>query len=563
MLYPQGAPKETKQSLPASHDKQHQEGQARRTKSRPLQWCVAFSSFPLAREGQVMTRSSRSRRSSNRSSIGLGTQQLVVALLLLLLPIAVVANLGGGVFRRIATLKICEKLDNKCNNDTETVAEIIDITPDGRTLVYTDSTLREIGIIDLTDPQRPIHAFRVSVDGEPTSVAVTNDGQYAVAVVNTSPNFVNTTGLLYVINLSTAAIVAKLDLPGQPDSIKVAPSPYHRLAIVIENERDEDLNDGALPQRPAGSLILIDTTDVDRPQNWNIAQVVNLTYLYDGMAFPSDPEPEYVDINGDGVAVVSLQENNGLVLINVTDGTIVRATDAGTVDLVQIDATEDMIVSQTEKLLDVPREPDAVVWLGPKSQRYFATADEGDLNGGSRGFTIFDSTDLSVVYTSGNELDHMAARVGHYNEDRSENKGNEPEGLAFGTYGNGTTDLLFVLSERSNLCFVYDVTNDPTQPRLLQTLPTGVGPEAAKAIPSRNLLVVASEVDNRADKIRAGLTIYEYDVVESTSSSAAFYPSVVSVDRADGSPIPFAALSGLACGGEWICRFAVVVGGTW
>jgi hypothetical protein len=190
--------------------------------------------------------------------------------------------------------------------------------------------------------------------------------------------------------------------------------------------------------------------------------------------------------------------------------------------------------------------------LSGRSKGYFATADEGDLKGGSRGFTIFNSTDLKVVYSSGNELEHLVARIGHYNEDRSGNKGNEPEGLAFGTYNNDT-DLLFVLSERSNVSFVYNVS-DPTAPKLTQILPTGVGPEGAKAIPSRNLLVVAAEVDNRADKVRAGITIYEYKEL-----SVPPYPTVVSVNRTDGTPIPFAALSGLACGGKSVVGWCILV----
>ena len=66
------------------------------------------------------------------------------------------------------------------------------------------------------------------------------------------------------------------------------------------------------------------------------------------------------------------------------------------------------------------------------------------------------------------------------------------------------------------------------------------GPEGALAIGSRNLLVVASEEDNRGDKIRSVVNIYSY------SSDAPQYPTLVSNDRADGTPIPFAALSGLA-----------------
>jgi hypothetical protein len=45
---------------------------------------------------------------------------------------------------------------------------------------------------------------------------------------------------------------------------------------------------------------------------------------------------------------------------------------------------------QNEISFNVLREPGGVVWI---DARYFATVDEGNLDGGSRGFTIFDSKD--------------------------------------------------------------------------------------------------------------------------------------------------------------------------
>jgi hypothetical protein len=248
-------------------------------------------------------------------------------------------------FQRIATFKICTKINATCNNDTETLAEIIDATPDGRMLVYTDGALGEIGLVNITDPRKPIHFGRISTDGEPTSVVVTKDGKYAVAVVDTSPNFTNPKGQMLVIDIATAKVVAKLELPGQPDSIKVAPN-HPRLAIAIENERNETLNRGAMPQLPGGSLVLIDTTLLNNPANWTIFAVVNLTSLYVGMEFPTDPEPEFIDIDQNGLAIVTLQENNALTIINVTDGKILRSGSAGNVTLTQVDAKEDFVVNK-------------------------------------------------------------------------------------------------------------------------------------------------------------------------------------------------------------------------
>jgi Esterase-like activity of phytase len=116
-------------------------------------------------------------------------------------------------------------------------------------------------------------------------------------------------------------------------------------------------------------------------------------------------------------------------------------------------------------------------------------------------------------------------------------KGNEPENVAFGLYGKDP--VLFVNSERSSLVFVYDVS-DPTAPVFKQALPAGLEPEGGKAIPHRNLYVVASETDERDLPVRAGITIYE------RSDENPMYPTLVSEMNEDGNPIPFSALSGLA-----------------
>ena len=52
--------------------------------------------------------------------------------------------------------------------------------------------------------------------------------------------------------------------------------------------------------------------------------------------------------------------------------------------------------------------------------------------------------------------------------------------------------------------------------------------------------MVASEVDDRGDKIRSVLNLYQW------SEGDANYPTLSSVDRTDGTPIPWSAMSGLA-----------------
>ncbi|MCF2946571.1 esterase-like activity of phytase family protein [Paraglaciecola aquimarina] len=429
-------------------------------------------------------------------------------------------------FNRIASFPVCSQIDINCNDDTETSAEIVSASEDGLTLVYTDSPNEQLGFINITDPANPVAAGTLALAGEPTSVSVI--GNYALVGINSSANYIDVAGSLAVINIETQALVATIDLGGQPDSVAVSPDGMYAV-IAIENERDEDLGDGVPPQAPAGYLSIVELSG--EPNTWT-ATSVDFTGIAD--LYADDPEPEFVDINSDNIAVVTLQENNHIILVDLADASILNEFSAGTVDLTQVDKTEEeAVISQTESLDAVLREPDGVTWLGTE---YFATADEGDLDGGSRGFTVFNKQG-EVVYAAGSSMEHMVASVGHYPDARSKNKGNEPENAEYGVFGDER--YLFVNSERSSLVFVYDVA-DYTKPMFKQVLPAGVAPEGALAIPSRNLLVVASEADERDAKMRSVVNIYNY------SANPQQYPTIQSTYRVDGTPIPFSALSGLS-----------------
>ncbi len=432
-------------------------------------------------------------------------------------------------FNRTATFAVCSQVGSSCEtgNDT-TAAEIVAASDDGMTLVYSNSPKGEIGFVDITDIRSPVALGHLPMGGEPTSVAVL--GAHALVAVNTSPSFTSPSGKLVVVDIATRTVVTEIALPGQPDSVARSKDGRY-IAVVIENERDEDVNGGAIPQLPAGGLVIVDA--VGAPAAWTTRNV-SLTGI--AALYPTDPEPEYVDINDDNIAVVSLQENNHLALVDLATGAVRAHFSAGTVDLTQIDLTDAPRPNQvnfTQSQAGRLREPDGVSWI---TSSVFATANEGDLNGGSRGFSVF-RKDGALAWDSGNTLEHLMARIGHYNDKRSDAKGNEPENVEFGRFEG--KDHLFVASERSSVIAVYDVST-PEAPFYKQVLPTALAPEGVLAIPSRNLLVVASEADDRAGLVRSSLNIYQYQ------AAAPAYPTVQSANRNDGTPIPWAALSGLS-----------------
>lgn len=422
---------------------------------------------------------------------------------------------GPGGFYRIGNYPILDNLAAGESIDEETVCEIVAASDDGMTLIYTDSEMERLGFVDITDPTDPQGLGFVQLPGEPTAVSVT--GGFALCAINTSANFIDTSGDLLVVDIATQTIVRTMPLGGQPDSVAVSPDGQF-CAIAIENERDEDdpATGGAPPQLPAGYLVIVDLVGND-PANWTLRNV-DLTGICD--LYPEDPEPEFVDISALNICAVTLQENNHMILVELHSGAVVWDFSCGTVDLDAIDTNENGLIEQNTSLSAVPREPDAVTWISPFT---LATADEGDLDGGSRGFTIWSIFGRTEVET-GNFLEHLTAAIGHYPEERSENKGNEPEGVEFASFGG--YDWLFVGSERAGIVSAYlldrsSVSGLGIGAELWDVLPTGVGPEGLLAIPSRDLFVVANEKDDRGDKLRASLMVYEYS---EGGADSAVYP---------------------------------------
>ena len=225
------------------------------------------------------------------------------------------------------------------------------------TAIYSDSPLGVVGFVDISDPYAPQPLGTLDVGGEPTSVAVC--GTHAIVCVNTSPDFLNPSGQYVVVDIATQTIVATGDLGGQPDSIDVSPD-CTKAVVAIENERDEDLGDGGLPQLPAGFVAIIDISNMG-PNNWSVTplSLVGLAGIE-----MTDPEPEYVSINEDNIAVVTLQENNSIVLIDLNVPKVLTSFSAGTVDLKGIDTEEEGIIDPSSSLAAVPREPDGVAWIG-------------------------------------------------------------------------------------------------------------------------------------------------------------------------------------------------------
>ncbi|MBA3309640.1 MAG: hypothetical protein H0U28_06205 [Nocardioidaceae bacterium] len=291
-----------------------------------------------------------------------------------------------------------------------------------------------------------------------------------------------------------------MEVGGEPTSVAVTRGGRYAL-VAVENERDEDIVvdgvEGGLPQQPAGFLAVVDLKG--KTSSWTV-DTVELTGL-PGALYPSDPEPEFVDINREGVAAVTLQENNAVALMELDAPEVVGSFSTGTVTRSDADTADDGTIA-FDDALTAPREPDAVQWTHDGN---LLTADEGDLAptpSGGRGWTIF-SPSGDIVFTSGGSAERALAEAGRYPDDRSDAKGAEFEGAEISSLLGG--DYAFIGSERGDAVLAYRI-EDEAAPQLVQVLETGEAPEGLLAVNRQQLFLTSNEDDGTISvfQLRAG-----------------------------------------------------------
>ena len=456
-------------------------------------------------------------------------------------------------FNRIATHFVCTQIEPNCNTYTTTSAEYVTTTEDGMTVIYNDIQRHNIGFVNITDAKRPSADGVVELGadyGIPTHVQYWNG--YALATVNTKKGPRDESlGKLVAINVHAHAeyrSVQKewiLNATGIPSYLEV--SPDGAFIVII------------MRARSAGSIIVV-RTDADLAK-WTMTPV-SLSGLKGVRMQKHRPDPIQVAINKNNVAVITLQENNALVMIDLensnnmdpgadadanNDADEFQVTSSFPARRVKklkyIDIKSDFIatVNQNQNLTSVRREPSGVTYI---NDNVFVTTDQGNrvgMKGGSRSISFFDVCG-TLLYTSNSELEHIAASLGQYSDSQSGYAGIEPWGVEFGVFGG--IDYLFITARYTGLVYVYRVS-DVRSPIFKQVLPVGIRPRGMKAVPQRNILIVASSRDLRDHAHRSSISIHEF------STAAPTYPTIQSRrKKPTGVPIPWGGISGLTGAGD-------------
>ena len=452
----------------------------------------------------------------------------------------------------------------------------------------------------------------------PNSVAVKN-GVVAVAyAVQNTTTSAQLTGKVAFFNAGNGSLINAVDVGALPDMLTFTPD---GTKVLVANEGEPNSYGQATSVDPEGSVSIINiaggvasaTVQTATFTSFN-SQIASLKasgvrIIGPGATVAQDVEPEYIAVAPDGLtAMVTLQENNAIAILDIASATITQIIPLGAKDYSL--PGNDIDPSDQDGGINIQNwpvfglyQPDAIASFSINGQTYYITANEGDSRNypgfneeirvssssygldttvfpnaatlkqntnlgrlqvtnatgntdadaeferiesfGARSFSIWNSNGTQV-FDSGDQLEQITAAKTPtlFNSDgtitsfdqRSDNKGPEPEGVVVGVI-NGRT-YAFIGLERTGDIVVYDVSN-PNQPIFVQYIntPEDIAVEgltfisAADSPTGKPLLVTANEVSKTVAVFEVNVPVFNfstanYSVTEGNTTGFNTYATV-------------------------------------
>lgn len=475
------------------------------------------------------------------------------------------------------SFKVTE-LSRILSGDGEGGAEIPTFHPASKRLFATNGARNSIDVYDLSDPTKPVRINRVELKTygtDVTSVAAGRD--VVVAAVHRAETFASNgapstpTGVLVVMDVS-GKVISTPDLKGVlPDAVTFTPSGTTAL-VAIEGQpvcaKDDpattvnESTDYAKAVDPLGGVSIVDLSSPTAPvvtfvgfQGFTVSEMrakgLALSSVVNDVA--KDLEPEYIVALDESKAYVTIQEANGLGVLDIDSKSWIEVRRAFESKLsnTPIDTSDRDSGKGPRSYANVvgASQPDAIAGFKIGSGHYLLTANEGDAreytclnddlrgsslkvdsrrfpdwkslsgnaelgrakvnpNAGDRdgdgdidtihlrgarsmtiyrnGVPIWDSGKLleeiqigafGVANINGSHaLTADKSTVNYTAQDRSDDKGSEPEGVAVGRVGSSRVAILGL--ERMSALVIFDVTtpSNPSFVKWIQMLPTTATP---------------------------------------------------------------------------------------
>ena len=388
-----------------------------------------------------------------------------------------------------------------------TSTEIVSIQESTKRLAISCSDEGMVEIVSIENPASPksINHFQVTSNEEISTIDFhPSKNIVAVAVINKDPF---AAGKIQFHDASSGEVLFTHAAGVHPDGLAFSPNGKY---LVVANEGEAYHYNGKKYDSPEGSVTLVkflnnangqaiqiklsDYSQVEGMMNKKHARkferVVTGGNNEDEVKIsisdntPENTEPEFVTFSPDSSkAYISLQENNGILVIDTNSAKIENVFGLGTTThLADIDDNNKVKFS---KKITALREPDGID-ITPDG-KYLLTADEGDTDpkasktfggkpkGGGRTLSVFDAVSGALIADTANQIDEMAHAIGLYPDSRSDNKGSEPENVI--SFAIGSALYAAVGLERANAIALVSL-EDPTHPEVIAV--EGVDPNAGK-----------------------------------------------------------------------------------
>ena len=429
-------------------------------------------------------------------------------------------------------------------------AEISTFDPStGYLFVTNNSKHSRIDIIDINDPTKPFIKDSIKIGDAQDSKSIVNSlalkNNYLVAAIANSTPYLN--GFLHIYNTKDFSLIKKIEVGALPDMVIFTPDGNN---ILVANEGEPD---ASYENDPEGSISIISIANDFETTNISFTSYNDSVAVLSKQGFrvfapnatlAMDVEPEYIAISEDSkTAYVTLQENNGLAIVDIATKKITNLFGLGFKDFNaagnEIDICDlDESVHQSNWHIYGMYQPDAIEFFQTPTGKYLITANEGDgrdyegfseearisdikldsinfpsnaefkdcknigrlkitttlgdtdgdgdydelYTFGARSFSIWDAANGKLIMDSKNRLEtNLIENSNLYDDSRSDDKGIEPESVTVGKVGGFTVG--FVGLERGNAVLTYDLS-EPFNVNFLQLLATGIGPEGLLFIES-------------------------------------------------------------------------------
>jgi 2',3'-cyclic-nucleotide 2'-phosphodiesterase/3'-nucleotidase/5'-nucleotidase len=285
------------------------------------------------------------------------------------------------------------------------VAEINAFDPIGRRVYVVNPREGRIDVIDATDPLSPVAAAPVDIvaactaalgeqcpvlpGSEPNSVAIAN-GAMAVAVAHATRTANGHVVFFKLRGDEPAEFMVALEVGALPDMVTFSSD---GALVLVANEGEPDQSYTIDPPgsvsiidvrnlRKPGSVRQVDFSSFDAPAARAALEAAGVRVFGPGAPPSRDLEPEYIAIAGTK-AYVTLQEANGLAIIDIPTATVDRIVGLGRKD--HMLAGQGLDPSDQDGGVRIANWPvsglyqsDAIAAFEWGKRTYLITANEGD-----------------------------------------------------------------------------------------------------------------------------------------------------------------------------------------